>query len=100
MKYLSHLTRLFKASVPPAQEEIEQHVCRLNRLLLAYQQIKTLTATEWSAMERELEMEVQWFAIHRIKLNSTADPLLSTAVPTADAIGLKSHLTLTPSSSR
>jgi len=100
MKYWSHLTSLFKASVPPAQEEIEQHLRRLHVLLLAYQQIKTLTAAEWRATEREMEMEVQWFDIHRLKLPSTSHPILPTAVQSADAIGLKSQLTLTHSPSR
>jgi hypothetical protein len=57
MKCLSQLSRLFKAAVPPAPEEIEQHVRRLNLLLLAYQQLKTLTVAEWRATEREMEME-------------------------------------------
>jgi hypothetical protein len=100
MKCWSHLTSLFKASVPPAQEEIEQHVRRLNMLLLAYQQIKTLTVAEWRATEREMEMEVQWFDIHRLKLPSTSSPILPPAVPSADAIGLKSQLTLTHSPSK
>ncbi len=90
MKCLSHLTSLFEASVPPAQEEIEQHVRRLNVLLLAYQQVKTLTVAEWRATEREMEMELQWFDIHRLKLTSTSSPLLPAAVHSADAIGLKS----------
>jgi carbohydrate-binding DOMON domain-containing protein len=100
MKCLSHLTSLFKACVPPAQEEIELHVRRLNVLLLTYQQVKTLTVAQWSATESEIEMELQWFDIHRLKLTSTSSPLLSTAVHAADAIGLKSQLTLTHSPSR
>jgi hypothetical protein len=100
MKFLSHHPSLFKASVPPAQEEIEQHLCRLNVLLLAYQRFKTMTAAEWIATEREIEMELQWFDIHRLKLTSTSYPILPTAVYSADAIGLKSHLTLTHSPSR
>ncbi len=100
MKCWSHLTSLFKASVPPAQEEIEQHLRRLNVLLLAYQRIKTLTVAEWIATEREMEMEVQWFDIHHLKLTSISSPILPTAVPSADAIGLKSQLTLTHSPSR
>ncbi len=90
MKFLSHFTSLFKASVPPAQEEIEQHVRWLNVLLLAYQHLKTLTVADWRATEREIEMELQWFNIHRLKLTSTSSPLLPTAVHSADAIGLKS----------
>jgi hypothetical protein len=100
MKCLSHLTSLFKASVPPAQEEIEQHLRRLNVLLLAYQRIKTLKVAEWIATEREMEMELQWFDIHHLKLTSTSSPILPTAVPSADVIGLKSQLTLTRSPSR
>jgi len=100
MKCLSHLTSLFKASVPPAQEEIEQHVRRLNMLLLASQQIRTLTMAEWLVTDREIEMELQWFDIHRLKLTSTSYPILPTAVQSADAIGLKSQLTLTHSPSR
>jgi hypothetical protein len=100
MKCLSHLTSLFKASVPPAQEEIEQHLRRLNVLLLAYQRIKTLTVAEWIATEREMEMELQWFDIHHLKLTSTSSPIRPTAVPSADVIGLKSQLTLTRSPSR
>ena len=97
MKFLSHLTSLFKAFVPPAHEEIEQHLRRLNVLLLAYQHIKTLTVAEWRATEREIEMELQWFDIHRLKLRSTSYP---TAVRSADTIGLKSQLTLTHGPSR
>ncbi len=90
MKCLSHLISRFKACAPPTQEEIEQHVRRLNALLLAYQQVKILTVAEWSATEREMEMELQWFDIHRLKLTSTSYPILPTAVQSADAIGLKS----------
>lgn len=100
MKCWSQLTSLFKAAVPPAHEEIEQHVSRLGGLLQAYQQLKTMTAAEWRATERETEMEVQWFAIHRLKLPSPSAPILPPAVPSADAIGLESHLTLTHSPSR
>ena len=97
MKCLSHLSSRFKASVPPTQEDIEQHLCRLNELLLPYQRLKTMTATEWIATEREIEMELQWFNIHRLKLTSTKYP---TAVRSADTIGLKSQLTLTHGPSR
>ncbi len=90
MKFLSHLTGLFKASVPSSHQEIEQHLHRLNVLLLAYQHVKTLTVADWSATEREIEMELQWLDIHRLKLTSTSYPLLPTAVHSADAIGLKS----------
>jgi hypothetical protein len=90
MKCLSHLSSRFKASVPPTQEDIEQHLCRLNELLLLYQRLKTMTATELIATEREIEMELQWFNIHRLKLTSTSYP---TAVHSADTIGLKSQLT-------
>ena len=100
MKFLSHYTSLFKASVPPAQEEIERHLHRLNVLLLAYQHIKTMTAGEWIATEREIEMELQWFDINRLKLTSTSNPILPTAVHSSDAIGLKSQLTLSHSLSR
>src|SRR5947209_13040447 len=75
MKFLSQLTSWFKVYVPPAQEEIEQHLHRLNMLLLAYQQVKTMTVAEWMATEREIEMELQWFAIHRLKLMSTSYPI-------------------------
>jgi hypothetical protein len=97
MKCLSHLSSRFKACEPPAQEEIEQHVRRLNELLLLYQRLKTMTATEWMATAREIEMELQWFDIHRLKLTSTSYP---TAVHAADPIGLKSQLTLTHGPSR
>jgi hypothetical protein len=100
MKCLSQLSRLFKAAVPPAPEEIEQHERRLNLLLLAYQQLKTLTVAEWRATEREMEMEVQWFDIHRLTLTSTSSPLLPTAVQSADAIGWKRRLTVRHSPSR
>jgi hypothetical protein len=100
MKCWSQLTSLFKASMPPAHEEIEQHVRRLNGLRLAYQQLKTMTVAQWRATEREVEMEVQWFAIHRLQLPSTSSPILPPAVPSADAIGLESQLTLTGSPSR
>ncbi len=90
MKFLSSLTSRFKASMPPAQEEIEQHLCRLNSLLLAYKRVKIMTAAEWMATEREITMELQWFDIHRLKLTSTSYP---TAVYSADTIGLKSQLT-------
>jgi len=90
MKYLSHLSSRFKACVPPAQEDIEQHLRRLNELLLLYQRLKTMTATELIATEREIEMELQWFDIHRLKLPSTSYP---TAVHSADTIGWKSQLT-------
>jgi hypothetical protein len=72
MKFLSQLTSRFKASLPPTQEEIEQHVRRLNVLLLAYKQVETMTVAEWMATEREIEMELQWFAIHRLKVTSTS----------------------------
>jgi hypothetical protein len=52
MKFFSHLTSRFKASVPPTQEEIEQRLRRLNALLLAYRQVKTMTVTAWMATER------------------------------------------------
>src|SRR2546429_613287 len=97
MKCLSHLSSRFRACVPPTQEEIEQHVRRLNELLLLYQRLKRMTATEWIATEREIEMELQWFNIHRLKLTSTKYP---TAVRSADTIGLKSQLTLTHGPSR
>jgi len=42
------------------------------------------------ATEREIEMELQWFDIHRLKLPSTSYP---TAVHSADTIGWKSQLT-------
>ena len=71
MKFWSRLSSRFKASVPPKQEEIEQHLRRLNELLLAYKQVETMTAAEWLATEREIEMELQWFDIHRLKLTST-----------------------------
>jgi hypothetical protein len=96
MKFWSHLISRFKASVPPAQEEIEQHLRRLNALLLAYKQVKTMTVANWMATEREIEMELQWFGIHRLKLTSTSPA----AVHSADAIGLKSQLPLTHSPSR
>jgi hypothetical protein len=100
MSCLSHLSSRFKIPAPPAHEEIEQHIRRLNVLLLAYQQLKTLTAAEWSATEREMEMEVQWFDIHRLTLTSTSSPLLPTAVQSADAIGWKRRLTVRHSPSR
>jgi len=80
MKFLSHHKSLFKKSVLPAQEDIEQHLRRLNELLLLYQQLKTMTATEWIATEREIEMELQWFDIHHLKLTSTSYPIPRTAV--------------------
>ncbi len=100
MKFLSQHTKLFKAAVPPVQEEIEEHIRRLNELLLAYQQFKTMTATEWIATEREIEMELQWFDIHHVKLTSTASPIPLTAVQSTDAIGVNRQLTLTHSPSR
>jgi hypothetical protein len=100
MKYLSHHNSLFKAPVPPAQEEIEMHLGRLNVLLLAYQRFKTMTAEEWIATEREIEMELQWFDIHHLKLTSTSSPIPQTAVQSADAISLQSQLTFTHSPSR
>lgn len=100
MNGLSHITSLFKPSVPPTQEEIEQHVRRLNELLLAYQQFKTMSTAEWLATEREIEMELQWFDIHHLKLTSTSYPIPQTAVQSTDAIGVKSRLTLTQSPSR
>ncbi len=72
MKCLSHLSRWFEACEPPTQDEIEQHVRRLNKLLLLYQRLKTMTATEWMSTQREIEMELQWFDIHRLKLTSTS----------------------------
>ena len=90
MKCLSHLSRWFEACEPPTQDEIEQHGRRLNELLLLYQQLKTMTATEWMSTQREIAMELQWFDIHRLKLTSTSYP---TAVYSADTIGLKSQLT-------
>ncbi len=84
MKLWSRLTGLFKTSVPPTQEEIELHVRRLNELLLAYQRFKTMTAAEWIATQREMEMEVQWFAIHHLKLTSTSYPIPRTAVQSTD----------------
>ncbi len=93
MKCLSHLSRWFEACEPPTQDEIEQHVRRLNKLLLLYQRLKTMTATEWMSTQREIEMELQWFEIHRLKLTSTSYPILPTAVHSADAVGLKSQLT-------
>jgi hypothetical protein len=97
MKCLSHLSSRFKACEPPAQEEIERHLRRLNELLLHNLRLKTMTAAEWIATAREIEMELQWFDIHRLKLTSTAYP---TAVHSADIIGLKSQLTLTHGPSR
>jgi hypothetical protein len=99
VKFWSPFSSFFKASVPPAQEEIEQHLRRLNMLLLASQQIKTMTVVEWRATDREIEMELQWFDIHRLKLTSTVYPILPSAVQSADTIGLKRHLTLTHSPS-
>ena len=94
MKCLSHLSSRFKGSVTPTQEDIKQHLHRLNELLLLNQRLKTMTATEWMATQREIEMELQWFDIHRLKLTSTSYP---TAVHSADTIGLKSQLTHGPS---
>jgi hypothetical protein len=76
MKYLSYITNLFKASEPARYEEIALHISRLNVLLQAYQQIKTMTVAEWQATEREIEMELQWFDIHRLKLTSASYPIL------------------------
>ena len=84
MKFRSCHSYLFKPSMPPAQEEIEQHVRRLNELLLAYQRFKTMTAPEWIATQREVEMELQWFAIHHLKLTSTSYPIPPTAVQSTD----------------
>jgi hypothetical protein len=92
MKCLSHLSGLFRACEPPAQEEVEQHVRRLNELLLLYRRLKTMRATEWMAARREIEMESQWFDIHRLKLTSTSYPIAAHA---ADPIALKSQLALT-----
>ena len=83
MKFRFHLIRLFKASVPPAQEEIEQHLRRLNALLLAYQQVKSMSVAEWMATEREIEMELQWFDIHRLKLTSTSPTAVHSLMPSA-----------------
>ena len=100
MKCLSHLISLFKASVPVGHEEIAQHVRSLNELLLAYQQVKTMAAAEWQATEREIEIELQWFDIHRLKLTSTSYPIPLTAVHPADGISLKRQLPLIHSPSR
>ena len=83
MKFLSQLTSRFKASLPPTQEEIEQHVRRLNVLLLAYKQVETMTVAEWMATEREIEMELQWFDIHRLKLTSTSPTAVHSLMPSA-----------------
>ncbi len=80
MKCLSHLSSRFKAFVPPTQEEIVQHLRRLNELLLLYQRLNTMAATEWIATEREIEMELQWFDIHRLKLTSTSYPTAAHSV--------------------
>ena len=81
VKFWSRLSGRFKASVPPTQEEIEQHLRRLNALLLAYQQVKTMTAAEWLATEREIDMELQWFNIHRLKLTSTTPVAVQSTEP-------------------
>lgn len=83
MKCLSYITKLFKGSEPVGHEEIALHVDRLNALLQAYQQIKTMTVAEWQATEREIEMELQWFDIHRLKLTSTSYPILLSHVHSA-----------------
>jgi hypothetical protein len=100
MKFRSRHSYLFKPSMPPAQEEIERHIRRLNELLLAYQQFKTMSAAEWLATEREIEMELQWLDIHRLKLTSTAYPISPTAVQSTDASGVKSQPPLTHCPSR
>ena len=84
MKLLSHLTSLFKAPVPPLQEEIEAHLRRLNVLVLAYQDVKM--SADWIETHRETEMELQWFDIHHLKLTSTLYPILTTGVHSNDAI--------------
>ena len=85
MKFLSRYLGLFKTSVPTAQEDIEQHLRRLNELLLLYQQFQTMTAAEWTATQREIEMELQWFDINGLKLTSTSYPIPLTAVHSSDA---------------
>jgi hypothetical protein len=85
MKFLPHHLGLFKTCVPPSQEGIQQHLHRLNELLLANQRFKTMTATEWIGTEREIEMELQWFDIHQLKLTSTSYPIPPTAVQSTDA---------------
>ena len=69
MGFLSRLISLFKAPVPPSQEEINAHLRRLNSLVLAYQDIKNLE--DWLAVDREIEMELQWFDIHHLKVTHT-----------------------------
>ena len=81
MKFWSRLSRRFRESVPPTQEEIEQHLRRLNALLLTYEQVKTMTAAEWLATEREIEMELQWFNIHCLKLTCTVPVAVQSAEP-------------------
>ena len=89
MKFFSHLTSLFKAPVPPLQEEIEAHLRRLNVLVLAYQDVKTLA--DWIETHRETELELQWFDIHHLKLTSTLDPILTTGVHSDDAIAWEAN---------
>lgn len=88
MKYLSYITNLFKASEPAGHEEIALHIDRLNALLQAYQQIKTMTVAEWQATEGEIEMELQWFDIHRLKLTNTSYPILPGHVHAAEVNSL------------
>lgn len=81
MKFWSRLRSRFKSSAPPTQDEIEQHVRRLNALLLAYKQVETMTAADWIATEREIELELQWFDIHHLKLTSTSPVAVQSAEP-------------------
>jgi hypothetical protein len=92
MKYLSYLISLFKAVEPAGLEEIALHIDRLNELLLAYRQVRAMAATEWQATESEIEKELQWFAIHHLKLTSTSYPIQLTTVQPTGAIGLKRQL--------
>jgi hypothetical protein len=93
MKYLSYLISLFKAAEPAELEEITLHIGQLNELLLTYQQVRAMAATEWQATESEIEKELQWFAIHHLKLTSTSYPIELAAVQPTNAIGLKRQLT-------
>jgi hypothetical protein len=93
MKYLPYLISLFRTVMPAEDEEVALHIGRLNELLLAYQQVKTMTAAEWQATEREIEMELQWFDIHHLKLTRISYPVRLASVQTASATGLKRRLT-------
>src|SRR5215467_12834124 len=97
MECLSYLSSLFKAPIAPKQGEIEEHLHRLNVLILAYHDARTLA--DWTELHKETELEWQWFDIHHLQLTSTFHLIQTISGGPPEAYDLRNRFLLPQSES-